>query len=791
LPPPPRVSPRNALDWRSVRIFTRYIWREVLSHAFLGGALFTFVLFMKNIGDLLEMAVRNSASLGGVAKVFVFLLPNTLTLTIPMAVLVGVLLGLSRLSADSEITAMRAVGIGAWFFVKVVSAVAIIAWGISLAVSLYVAPKATAALLQLKEDLKNQQASFEIQPRVFYEDFKNYVLYVQDIRAGTGAARWQRIFLADLSDPVSPKITTAEEALVANGGPNTLLMRLRSGTEHEMVTTNGNTQYQVSTFVESELPLSIGTPEDTHLGRNDAPILAMGNRALYKRSREPGGKQYLIELHKRFAYPVACLVLMLIGIPLGLSSRRGGKSTGFVVTIALVFIYYSLSLTGVSLAREGKLPVFAGVWSANILFALAGLELLRQMALTGSTGTQFAAVAARLKTVEFLRQKAKPERRTEEERPSHERGRFPLILDGYVLREFLNTFVMVLVSFVLLLLVFTFFELLGDIIRNRTPLVTVGEYLINLTPNMFYNITPLGVLVAVLVTFGVLTRTNEFTAMKATGISLYRVMVPILVVSALIAVAQFLFDQSYLPTANRRQEALRSVIKGRPAQTFLRPDQKWIFGRQDPGKPGRIFYYQFFDQHEDRFANLTVFEFNPENFALSRRIFASNVHWEPQLQQWIFEHGWERRFDGEAVSSFAQFNVESFPEINEPPQYFKKESLQSQEMTFGELQRYIRDLGQSGFDTKHLSVQLNIKLAYPIITIVMAVLAIPFALSMGKRGSLTGIAAAIGVAIAYWVLKSTFEALGDVNFLPTLLAAWSPDLLFGFTGAYLLLRTPT
>jgi LPS export ABC transporter permease LptG len=360
-----------------------------------------------------------------------------------------------------------------------------------------------------------------------------------------------------------------------------------------------------------------------------------------------------------------------------------------------------------------------------------------------------------------------------------------------VLREFLNTFVMVLVSFVLLLLVFTFFELLGDIIRNRTPLVTVGEYLINLTPNMFYNITPLGVLVAVLVTFGVLTRTNEFTAMKATGISLYRVMVPILVVSALIAVAQFLFDQSYLPSANRRQEALRSVIKGRPAQTFLRPDQKWIFGRQDPGKPGRIFYYQFFDQHEDRFANLTVFEFNPENFALSRRIFASNVHWEPQLQQWIFEHGWERRFDGEAVSSFAQFNVESFPEINEQPQYFKKESLQSQEMTFGELQRYIRDLGQSGFDTKHLSVQLNIKLAYPIITLVMAVLAIPFALSMGKRGSLTGIAAAIGVAIAYWVLKSTFEALGDVNFLPTLLAAWSPDLLFGFAGAYLLLRTPT
>jgi LPS export ABC transporter permease LptG/LPS export ABC transporter permease LptF len=772
-----------------VRIFTRYIWSEVLSHALLGGALFTFILFMKYLGPLMEMAARNTASLGAVAKIFVFMLPNIMSLTIPMSVLVGVLLGLSRLAADSEVTAMRAVGIGVWFFVRVVSAIAVIGWIVSLTVSLYIAPKATAAFLREENSLTNQQASFAVEPRVFYEDFKNYVLYVQDIRAGTGVSRWQRIFLADLSDPVSPKVTTAEDAVVANGGDNTLLMRLRNGTEHEEVkNADGSTQYQVSTFTESELPMTIGGQEDTHLARNDTPILAMSNRVLYEHTKGPGGRGYLIELHKRFAYPAACLVLMLIGIPLGISSRRGGKSAGFVLTIALVFIYYFLSLTGVSLAREGKLPVFVGVWAANMLFAFFGLLLLRQMATGGGFGAHFAAIAGKLKSMRLFSPRTE---RTTGEREVHERGRFPLILDEYVLREFLTTFAMVLVSFVLLLLVFTFFELLGDIIRNRTPLVTVGEYLINLTPSMVYNITPPAVLVAVLVTFGVLTRTNEFTAMKATGISLYRVMVPILVVAAILAVALFLFDESYLPAANRRQEALRSVIKGRPAQTFLRPDRKWIFGRQEPGKPGRIFYYQFFDPAQDRFANLTVFEFNPENFSLSRRIFAASAHWEPQLHQWVFETGWERRFDGEAVSSYSQFNVESFPEITEQPQYFTKQALQSQEMTFGELERYIRDLGQSGFDTKQLSVQLNLKLAYPLVTLVMAVLAIPFALTMGKRGSLTGIATAIGLAIAFWVLKGMFEGLGNVNFLPTLLAAWSPDLLFGLAGAYLLLRTPT
>ena len=112
-------------------------------------------------------------------------------------------------------------------------------------------------------------------------------------------------------------------------------------------------------------------------------------------------------------------------------------------------------------------------------------------------------------------------------------------------------------------------------------------------------------------------------------------------------------------------------------------------------------------------------------------------------------------------------------------------------MSFSELSRYIHTLRQSGFDTMRLRVQLNHKLAYPLITLVMAVLAIPFALSMGRSGSLAGIGVAIGVAIFYWVVSSTLEAMGNVNMLPAMLAAWSPDLLFALAGSYLLLRTPT
>ncbi|HVJ07535.1 MAG TPA: LptF/LptG family permease [Acidisarcina sp.] len=773
-----------------MRILTKYILREVLSYALIGGALFTFILFMRPLGQILELVVRNSASLTSVMEVFLFTLPNTFTVTIPMGVLVGILLGLSRLAADSEIIAMRASGIGVWTFVRIISGIAVLAFLIGLGNSVFLAPRAAQALLRLENSLRNSQASFEVQPRVFYEDFKTFVLYVQDVKPAAGSANWHRIFLADLSNPASPKVTTAESATVVNGEDQTVRMRLRNGSQHESPTGDPS-QYSISTFSDTDLPLAVGSQNDARVSRSETPILAMSNQELLNKSRGPGGKWYLIELNKRFAYPAACLVLMLVGVPLGISSRRGGKSAGFVLTIGLVFVYYFLSSIGVALGRQDKLPAFAAVWMANIVFAVCGLILLRQMALGGGFLTAFSSVGSWFKSTLPGKQKVRETASSFSRRDREGRSRFPLILDEYVLREFLATLGLVLVSFVLLLLVFTFFELLGDIIRNRTALVTVGEYLINLTPSMIYIITPLSVLISVLVTFGGLNRSNELTAMKATGISLYRVVLPVLVIACVLAVALFAFDELYLPGANRRQEALRSVIKGKPAQTFLRPDQKWMFGHQEPGKPGRIFYYQFFDPDHDKFANLSVFEFDPESFAISRRIFASTAYWEPQLHRWIFEKGWDRSFQGDVITSYQPFDVKTFPDIGEEPSYFKKESRQSQEMSFVELSRYIRDLRQSGFDTMRLRVQLNRKLAYPLITLVMAVLAVPFALSMGRRGSLTGVAVAIGVAIAYSVVAGTFEAMGNVNMLPAFMAAWSPDLLFGLAGGYLLLRTPT
>ena len=161
--------------------------------------------------------------------------------------------------------------------------------------------------------------------------------------------------------------------------------------------------------------------------------------------------------------------------------------------------------------------------------------------------------------------------------------------------------------------------------------------------------------------------------MKATGISLYRIVAPMLVVAHSALGLLFVFDETYLPAANRRQEALLSEIKGKPAQTFLRPDRKWMSGQsssptgQTQAEPTRIFYYQFFDPDKNVFANLTVFEFQPGTFNLTRRIFAQSARWDDKLNDWVFEDGWQRTFQGESITSYEPFAVSTFPEIHEQP----------------------------------------------------------------------------------------------------------------------------
>jgi LPS export ABC transporter permease LptF/LPS export ABC transporter permease LptG len=784
-------------------LLSRAIFREVASSAVLGTILFTFVLFLQRVGSLFKILVRSSAPPITVAHLFVLAIPFTLTFTLPLGVLVGVLIALSRMSSDGEITAMRAAGVPSRRVTAPVLTFAVLATMVTAAASLWLTPYSTWRTYKILNQLVAAELTAEVQPRVFEENFPNRIIYVSEVIPGT-LTHWRNVFIADLTPPDErkkddhdhgdgPRITVASEAVaVPDVARNVIQMSLDNGVSYDVG--KDITQYFITSAPKNEQILEATKPNEVHAKAYvDMDTLPLYRIAYKDPTLEPDKRiEARIELHQRLALPPACFLLALIGIPLGVSSRKGGKSTAFVLTVALAFIYWMGMLGANGLAKQHKLPVGIAVWIPNVVFALIGIVLLSRLERPGDrdwVGRATNWVAVTWGRLLGRLPSTGPQVRL---RPRGWRlFLFPQLVDGYVLNSFLFYFAILLVSFVLMTQVYTFFELLSDIVKNNIAMTRVFTYLFFLTPQLIYDSAPISVLVAVLITFGVLTKHNEITAFKASGVSLYRLAIPVLGAAVLLSGALFAFDHYYVPDANRKQDAIRKEIKGKPVQTYLHPERQWVFAPGSKDNP-RIYYYKYLDPVQKVMVGAQVFELDPANFRVRKHISAEKVRWEPALAAWIFENGWSRDFTGrqEKFSNFTN-QATMFRELDERPDYFLQEVLQDQQMNFQQLAAYIRDLQRTGIDTITLQVRFYRKFAVPLFALVMALISVPFAFLVGNRGAMAGVGISFGIAITYWAISLLFEQLGDVSLLPATLAAWSPDLLFAMAGLYFFTRMRT
>ncbi|HVB85517.1 MAG TPA: LPS export ABC transporter permease LptF [Candidatus Dormibacteraeota bacterium] len=779
-----------------MRLIDRYICREVVSHASLGLAVFTFVFFIPQLVRFMELFVGHSGSAHNVILLFLCTLPPVFAVTLPMAVLVGVLIGLGRLSADSEIVALHACGISLRRLLVPIGSVAMVACLANLAITFWLSPAALRTVRRIEEQILISQAPFAIEPRVFDERLPHVVLYVQDVAAA--ATHWGGVFLASSTNQ-GTSITTAQDASIMSGPGGQLDIHLGQGSTHEYNPRHPD-RYNVTTFGDSDLALDLS---DIVLPRRlvSLPVSEQHAGALLS-DNGPNELQARVEFQRRAAFPVACLVFALIGVPIGVRPRRGGRAAGLILTLVLIGGYYFLFVYGAHLAAQGQISVWLGVWAANIVMGGLGLLLFRRIESVRKPSRALA-------WLESLRSKAFGGKRdSAASRASSANGSaklantsvgirrmvgagsafgFPMMIDVYLLQQFFYYFVVMLAAFVVIFDAFTLFDLLADISRNHIAVLTVVSYFRYLIPLMVYQLAPLAALVATLVTLGILAKNNELIAFKAGGISLYRLVLPLTLAGCLVAGGMFLLDDTFLPYANQRQDALRNEIKGRPAQTYLQPGEQWIAGTNN-----KLYNYEFFDSDQDLFGGLNVFELDPQTFQIKRRIYASRATWEPTENTWALTGGWVRDFDSSGrISSFHNFKVTSLPELTEPPSYFRREVRQYYQMNWRQLGRYIASLKQAGFDTARLSVEWHKKFAFPVIAAIIIFLSAPFGFLVGTRGAVGGIALAVGIAVVYWATAALFEAMGTVGQLPPTLAAWAPDAIFAFLGAYFFLRIPT
>jgi LPS export ABC transporter permease LptF/LPS export ABC transporter permease LptG len=773
-----------------MRILDRYIVREIFRHAFLGLVVFTFVFFVPQLVRLMALFVRHSGSGGQILQLFLCIFPGVFTFTIPMAVLIGVLLGLGRMSADSEIIALTALGIGRQRILLPVGVLAFTGALATMVMTLWLGPAALRTFRTLEADLIASQVSFQVQPRVFDERFPRLVLYINDVSAS--GTQWHGVFLAEAGGENGSRVTLAENAIViAAPKQGKLELHLQGGSTHEFDRADAD-HYSVTAFGQSDWPIEVSglvPARPRQLSNPERPLRELAQ------DKTPAWREARVEMHRRFAFPFACFAFALIAVPLGAQPRRGGRAAGSLVAVVLIASYYLLLIMGAGMAREGTVSPGIGMWIGDAILALAGLVLLPRMEQFRGE-SRWLQPLARFKTwmrlirVHTSRVKAAAARigngtRGKKEPLVPSSGSLPLLMDLYLLRKFFSYFAMLMLVFVFLFEAFTFFELLDDIARHRIAFLTVAEYFWYLTPYLLYQLAPLAALVAILVTLGVMSKNNELVACKAIGISLYRLAIPLLVAGLALAASMILLDDTFLPYANQRQDALRNQIKGKPPQTYRQPE-RWIFGENS-----KIYNYDLFDPAQNLFGGLTVLEIDPTTFEVRRRVFAARAKWSESQKIWLLESGWVRDFAGGTIVRYARFNVKDLPELTEPPSYFNREVLPAIQMSWPQLRRYIDSLRRAGFDVSALTVQWHRKLAFPLIAPISMLLAFPFAILVGSRGAVGGIAIGIAIGIIYWLGAELLAAMGGIGQLPPLLAGWSPDVIFFFLGLYFFFKMPT
>ena len=764
-----------------MRKLDRYIFREILFPGLIALVALTFIVLTRKGGLLLDIIVRRSPTASEVWAVIAGYLPTMLTVTIPMGVLVGILTGFSRMSSDSEVIALRASGVSMRRILRPVLFFAVLAWAVTLTLTFWITPTTNSNLRTILTNLELKHRSIEVSPRVFYE-LPGWVLWLNKARSGD-AIEGRGILIADTKDPDHPEFTMAESGVIATTNSNrSLQLSLINGSKHE-VDKNDADKYKISGFSSTTIAIDLPAQDVPP----PPPVTETATRELWDRVRAGSATlREAIEFHRRFALPFACIAFALVALPLGVTTNRGGRSTGLVLSLILMFAYYLSLFGGTRATSVGSLSPFLGAWLPNFTFAGLGIFLLAR----SDRQHENRVIAGLASLTQWIKSKlsaARPRRGLNLSQWAYtltSRFRLFRLLDAYVLRGFWFFFTIVLGVFASLFVVVTLFELIPDIIRNQISGTIVILYFLYLLPQIFYWVAPLAVLLAILINLGTLTKTNEILAVKAGAVSLYRMSLPIILMAAVLSGVVYVMQDYVLPWTNRKQDEYHDVIKNRAPQTHHDPYRKLMMGSGN-----RVYHYTFFEPNLSTLANLSILKLDPNTFQIQERLFAKRATWNDG--HWTLEEGWHRKFSSkDPMLQTEMFDRKPVYELDAPA-YFKREVRESDQMNYTELQGYVEDLRQSGFDVGSLTVDLYRKLSFPMVSFIMALIGVPFSFKTGRKGAFYGIGFCLAVGIIYWLTFELFGKLGGINQLSPFVAAWFPNIIFGASGFWMMLRMKT
>lgn len=365
------------------KILHRYLLRELVTPFLLGLTIFTFVLLLARLLKLIELVVNRGLPALQILELIGFLLPAFMEVTLPMAMLLAILIAFGRLSADAELVAIRSSGVSLYQLLPPVATFVLVVTAMTMLLSMVGRPWGNRSMRAALWEIAQTHAAAGLKPQVFNDEFPGLVIYADQID-GT-RDRLVHVLISDERDPKQRNTIFAREGtMLSDPDAQTITLRLLNGAIHSSEG-EGKAQADYQTEFESyDVNLDLRQAlagADTLEDRPAEMTLAQLDDAITRKQAEK--QSYgpeLVEWHRKFAIPFACVVFGLVAVPLGTERSRAVKSRGFAVSLAVIFVYYILLSAGQGLAQQNRIPAIVGLWTPNVVFALLGVWLLQRAA---------------------------------------------------------------------------------------------------------------------------------------------------------------------------------------------------------------------------------------------------------------------------------------------------------------------------------------------------------------------------------------------------------------------------
>jgi LPS export ABC transporter permease LptG len=326
-------------------------------------------------------------------------------------------------------------------------------------------------------------------------------------------------------------------------------------------------------------------------------------------------------------------------------------------------------------------------------------------------------------------------------------------------------------------------ELVDNVIENQVAFYYLLQYIYYYTPEIIKFVLPVSILTAVLLTFSVMSKNNEIVAVQVSGISLYRLALPAIVIGILLSIGYFYIQEGIAPNANRKALKTMDIIRKQVSPEEQEFHKNWVMGSNN-----EFYFYDYYNLKLNKYAQFNVINLD-NTFTIKKRITATFARWKSPTEL-ILENGYERDFENNRPLSLKEFRRKQVT-IQGGESLFTSKVKDYRYMNIEELKDYIGYLETNKSDTTKYKAQLHNKFAFPFASLVMVLIAIPFSFTMGKKGTLYGIGFAIGISIIFWGAFGIFTALGSTGLLSPFLSAFAPLFIFSALSIYLFINLRT